>query len=323
LKKLTSALLLACIALSSTMTVHAQGYPNRPVKIVVPTTAGDGSDVLARTLAKSLTDAMKQTFYVENKPGAGGSIAADYVAKSPADGYTMFLGNGSTQAVTPALYPNLPYDSVADFSPVVMISTAPNVLVVNSDLGVNTVAEFIALAKKQPGKLTLASGGNGSISHLSVELLKSMAGIDVLHVPYKGAAPALMDISSGQVSGMIINIPSVLPLLSGGKLKALGVTSLTPAETLPNVPTLDKTGVPGYQTMAWFGFMMPAKTPPEVVQAVYMQTVKALAQPDVKAELLKLGAEPAGANPHDFAAFIKVESAKYAKIIKDANIKLQ
>ncbi len=304
-------------------TAQAQTYPSRPVRIVVPTTAGDGSDVLARTIAKALTESMGQAFVVDNKPGAGGSIGADMVAKSPADGYTVFLANGSTHGPTPSLYPNLPYDSVGDFAPVVLISTAPNVLVVGTDVPASSVGEFISLAKKQPGKLTLASGGNGSISHLSVELLKSMAGIDVLHVPYKGAAPALLDIASGQVSGMIINIPSVLPLMQGGKLKALGVTSLKPSASLPNVPTLDSAGVPGYQTTAWFGFMVPARTPPDVVQALYARTTQALAQPDVKAALARLGSEPSGMGPADFSVFVKSEIAKYAKVIKDANIKLQ
>ena len=217
---------------------QAQPYPTKPVRIVVPSTAGDGSDVLARGVAKALSLSLGQTFLVDNRPGAGGSIGADIVAKSAPDGYTIFLANGTTHGATPSLYPKLPYDSVRDFAPVVMIGSAPNVLVVNSSLPVNSVADFLALAKQQPGKLTLASGGNGSISHLSIELLKSMAGVNVLHVPYKGAAPALTDIAGAQVSGMIINIPSVLALLDGGKLKALAVTSLQPVATLPGVPTI-------------------------------------------------------------------------------------
>jgi len=204
-----------------------------------------------------------------------------------------------------------------------MISSAANVLVVGAGVRASTVAEFIALAKKQPGKMTLASAGNGSISHLSAELLKSMAGIDVLHVPYKGASPALVDIASGQVDGMVINIPTVLPLLQGGKLKILGVTSLKPAASLPNVPTLDASGVPGYETTAWFGFMVPAKTPPEIVQALYTKTRQALAQPEVKATLARQGAEPADMTPLEFSAFVRNHIAKYAKVIKDANVKLE
>lgn len=230
--QITLAFVTAASALLHAAAAHAQAYPSRPVRIVVPATTGDGSDVLARTIAKSLTESMGQSFVIDNKPGAGGSLAADAVAKAAPDGYTIFLANGSTHGSTPSLYPNLPYDSVRDFAPITMISSAANVLVVGAGVRASNVAEFIALAKKQPGKMTLASAGNGSISHLSAELLESMAGIDVLHVPYKGASPALVDIASGQVDGMVINIPTVLPLLQGGKLKILGVTSLEPAASL-------------------------------------------------------------------------------------------
>jgi len=321
--QITLAFSMAALALLQVAVAHAQAYPSRPVRIVVPATAGDGSDVLARTIAKSLTESMGQPFVIDNKPGAGGSLAADAVAKATPDGYTIFLANGSTHGPTPSLYPNLPYDSVRDFAPITMISSAANVLVVGAGVRASTVAEFIALAKKQPGKMTLASAGNGSISHLSAELLKSMAGIDVLHVPYKGASPALVDIASGQVDGMVINIPTVLPLLQGGKLKILGVTSLKPAASLPNVPTLDASGVPGYETTAWFGFMVPAKTPPEIVQALYTKTRQALAQPEVKATLARQGAEPADMTPLEFSAFVRNHIAKYAKVIKDANVKLE
>lgn len=321
--QITLAFVTAALTLLQAAVVHAQAYPSRPVRIVVPATAGDGSDVLARTIAKSLTESMGQSFVIDNKPGAGGSLAADAVAKAAPDGYTIFLANGSTHGPTPSLYPNLPYDSVRDFAPITMISSAANVLVVGAGVRASNVAEFIALAKKQPGKMTLASAGNGSISHLSAELLKSMAGIDVLHVPYKGASPALVDIASGQVDGMVINIPTVLPLLQGGKLKILGVTSLKPAASLPNVPTLDASGVPGYETTAWFGFMVPAKTPPEIVQALYAKTRQALAQPEVKATLARQGAEPADMTPLEFSAFVRNHIAKYAKVIKDANVKLE
>lgn len=321
--QITLAFVTAALTLLQAAVAHAQAYPSRPVRIVVPATAGDGSDVLARTIAKSLTESMGQSFVIDNKPGAGGSLAADAVAKAAPDGYTIFLANGSTHGPTPSLYPNLPYDSVRDFAPITMISSAANVLVVGAGVRASSVAEFIALAKKQPGKMTLASAGNGSISHLSAELLKSMAGIDVLHVPYKGASPALVDIASGQVDGMVINIPTVLPLLQGGKLKILGVTSLKPAASLPNVPTLDASGVPGYETTAWFGFMVPAKTPPEIVQALYAKTRQALAQPEVKATLARQGAEPADMTPLEFSAFVRSHIAKYAKVIKDANVKLE
>ncbi|MBS0406393.1 MAG: tripartite tricarboxylate transporter substrate binding protein [Proteobacteria bacterium] len=320
--QLLRAALLATLTALLAPSAHAQTYPSKSVRIIVPSTAGDGSDVLARTLANALTRSLGQSFVVDNRPGAGGSIGADAVAKSAPDGYTVFLANGTTHGATPSLYPKLPYDSVADFTPVVMIGTAPNVLVVNQKVPAQTVAEFIALAKKSPGQLTLASGGNGSISHLSIELLKSMADIKVLHVPYKGAAPALTDIASGQVSGMIINIPSALPLLQAGKLKALGVTSLKPVAALPGVPTLDAAGVPGYQTLAWFGLMVPAGTPAAVVDPLHQKTVLALKQAEVQATLAKLGVDPSGLGPTAFAAHIKSEIAKYGKIIREGGVKL-
>lgn len=320
--RLALAAAVAFLTFLPLASVHAQGYPSRPVRIVVPAGAGDGSDVLARTLAKSLSESMGQPFVIDNKPGAGGSLAADAVAKAAPDGYTIFLANGSTHGPTPSLYPNLPYDSMNDFAPVTLISSAANVLVVGANVPASSVSQFIALARKQPGKMTIASAGNGSISHLSAEMFKAMAGIDLMHVPYKGASPALLDIASGQVDAMIINIPTVLPLLQGGKLKVLGVTSLKPAASLPSVPTLDAGGVPGYETTAWFGFMVPARTPSEIVQTLYARTRQALAQPEVKATLARQGSEPADMTPGEFSVFVRSHIAKYAKVIKDANVKL-
>ena len=217
-------LLLPAIALLFSGLVHAQ-YPSRPVKIVVPSTAGDGSDLLARTLAKAMSESMGQQFVIENKPGAGGSIGAVVVAKAAPDGYTLFLGNGSSHGVTPGLYARLPYDTLNDFAPIALIATAANVLVVGSDVPVASYADFARLARDQPGRVTIASAGNGSLSHLSVELLRSTARLDLLHVPYKGAAPGIADVAGGQVQAMIINIPSVMPLVKAGKLKALAATS--------------------------------------------------------------------------------------------------
>jgi tripartite-type tricarboxylate transporter receptor subunit TctC len=217
---------------------------------VVPSTAGDGSDLLARTLAKSMSESMGQPFVIENRPGAGGSIGAAVVAKSVSDGYTLFLGNGSSHGVTPGLYARLPYDTVNDFSPVALIATAANVLVVGSDVPVASYADFARLAREQPGRITIASAGNGSLSHLSVELLRSMARLDLLHVPYKGAAPGVADVAGGQVQAMIINIPSVMPLIKAGKLKALAATSAKRPTSLPEVPTLEESGVKGYETLA-------------------------------------------------------------------------
>ena len=298
-------------------------YPVKPVRIVVPATAGDGSDVLGRTLAKALGESMGQSFVIENKPGAGGSIGADTVAKAAADGYTLFLGNGSSHGVTPGLYARLPYDSINDFAPVGLIASAANLLVVNAAFPGATYADFARLAKEQPGKVTIASAGNGSLSHLSVELLKSTARIDLLHVPYKGAAPGVTDVTAGQVQAMIINIPTVMPLVKAGKLKALAVTSAKRAASLPDVPTLAESGLAGYETLAWFGLLAPARTPPELVATVHRELQKALAKPEVREALARLGAEPSGIGPAEFGGFIKSEIAKYSKVIKDAGIKVE
>ena len=316
------AILVASFTLLAAGGAAAQ-YPARPVKIVVPATAGDGSDVLARTMAKALGESLGQQFVIENKPGAGGSIGADTVAKAAPDGYTLFLGNGSSHGVTPGLYPRLPYDSVNDFAPVALISTAANLLVTNSGMPAATYADFARLAREQPGRVSIASAGNGSLSHLSVELLKSMARIDLLHVPYKGAAPGVADVAGGQVQAMIINIPTVMALVKAGKLKPLAVTSAKRAASLPEVPTLAESGLAGYETLAWFGLLAPAKTPPDIVAALHREVQKALARPEVRDTLVRLGSEPSGFGPTEFAAFIRSEIAKYSRIIKDASIKVE
>ena len=314
--------LLFTALLIFTATAAVAQYPDKPVKLVVPATAGDGSDLLARALAKSLSDAMGQPFVVDNKPGAGGSIGANVVAKSAANGYTLFLANGSSHGVTPGLYTKLPYDSVQDFSPIALIATAPNVLVANTAGGPQSYADFIRQARLQPGKVTIASAGSGSLSHLSSELLMSSAGIDLLHVPYKGAAPAVTDLLGGQVQAMIINIPTVLPFIRSGKLKALAVTSARRSPELPDVPTLAESGLAGYDTTAWFGLLAPANTPPQIVSQLQAQVQKSLQQPDVKETLARLGADASGLGARDFAVFIKSEIAKYAAVIKSAGVKV-
>lgn len=315
-KLLASGLLILASSMATAQ------YPDKAVRLVVPATAGDGSDLLARALAKSLGDAMGQPFMVDNKPGAGGSIGANIVAKSPANGYTLFLANGSSHGVTPGLYPKLPYDSVQDFSPVALIAIAPNLLVVNAATGIQSYADFVRLARQQPGKMTIASAGSGSLSHLSGELFKSSAGIDLLHVPYKGAAPAVTDLMGGQVQSMIINIPTVLPFIRSGKLKALAVTSAKRSPELPDVPTLSESGLAGYETVAWFGLLAPANTPPQIVQQLQAQAQKSLLQAEIRETLSRMGADASGMGPRDFAAFIKSEIAKYSAVIKSAGVKV-
>ena len=322
MKRMPTLLVAAGIALVGAGGAAAQ-YPARAVRIVVPATAGDGSDVLARTLARAISESLVQQFVIENKPGAGGSIGADVVAKAAPDGYTLFLGNGSSHGVTPGLYPRLPYDSIGDFAPVALISTAANVLVTHAGMPAATYADFARLAREQAGRVTIASAGNGSLSHLSVELLKSLAKIDLLHVPYKGAAPGVADVAGAQVQAMIINIPTVMPLIKAGKLKALAVTSAKRAAALPEVPTLAESGLAGYETLAWFGLLAPAKTPPDIVAALHREVQKALARPEVRDTLARLGAEPSGIGAVEFSAFIRSEIAKYTRIIKEAGIRVE
>ena len=316
---------LTAAALISTLTsgTALAQYPTKPLRIVVPATAGDGSDVLGRTLARAMGESLGQTVVIENKPGAGGSIGADTVAKAAPDGYTLFLGNGSSHGVTPGLYARLPYDSVNDFAPIGLIASAANLLVVNAGVAATSYADFARLAREQPGRLTIASAGNGSLSHLSVELLKSAARIDLLHVPYKGAAPGVTDVTGGQVQAMMINIPTVMALVKAGKLKALAVTSAKRAQSLPDVPTLAESGLAGYETLAWFGLLAPARTPPEIVSQLHRELQKALAKTEVREALGRMGAEPSGIGPAEFGSFIKSEIAKYSKVIKDAGIKVE
>ena len=298
-------------------------YPTKPVTIVVPAPPGDGSDVIGRLIAKDLGTSMGQPFLVDNRPGAGGILASDKVAKSKNDGYTLLLGNASSHGVVPTLYTNLPYSPLKDFAPVTLVAIAPNVLVVGNDLPVNTVAEFIAYAKARPGKLNIASGGNGSLSHLAAEMFKDMAKVDLVHVPYKGATPGLTDVAAGHVAAMIINIPSVQPLLKGGKLKALATTGAARAPALPDVPTLDEAGVKGYEANAWFGLFAPAGTPPAVIQKLQTETARALQAPDLSKQLATQGLIPVGNTPSEFNAHIQKEVAKYANVIRISGVKVE
>ena len=320
--KLITRRLLAVLALILATGALAQ-YPNRPIRLVVPATAGDGSDVLARLVGRHLSEALGQPIVIENRPGAGGSIAGAAVATAAPDGYTLMLANGSSHGVTPGLYPKLPYDTLKDFAAVTMIASSPNLLVVNPSLPANTIAEFLAYARANPGKINIASAGNGSLSHLSVEMLKSLGRIDIVNVGYKGAAPALNDLVAGQVAAMIINIPSTLPLVKAGKLRALAATNAARTQLMPELPTLAEAGLTGYETLAWFGLVAPTKTPPEVIAKLQSETAKVLARPDVRAQLANMGAEPSGNSSKAFAAYMQSEVTKYGRVIREAGIKVE
>jgi tripartite-type tricarboxylate transporter receptor subunit TctC len=314
----TLGAVFACIALG----VLAQGYPNRPIKLIVPFPAAGTTDILARAAAQKLTESLGQAVVVDNRPGAGGNIGSDLVAKSAPDGYTLLMGTVGTHAINPSLYAKMPYDHIKDFVPVVLVAGVPNVLVVNLDLPVNSVADLIKLAKAKPGTINFASSGSGTSIHLSGELFKTMAGVDMTHVPYKGSSPALTDVMGGQVQVMFDNLPSSLALIKAGKLRAIAVTSMTRAPALPNVPTINESGLPGFEASSWFGVLAPAGTPAAIVARINAEVNKWLQSADAREKLLAQGAEAAGGSPEQFAAFIRSETEKWAKVVKASGAKV-
>ena len=302
-------------------------WPNKPVRIVVPFAPGGTTDILARALAPELGKAFGQSFIVENKPGAGGNTGADLVAKSPPDGYTLLMGTVGTQSINPALYPKMPYDSVKDFMPVTLFAGVPNVLVINpakaAAYKITDVKSLIAYAKANPGKLNMASSGNGTSIHLSGELFKSMTGTYMLHFPYRGSGPALLDLIGGTMDVMFDNLPSALPQIKAGKLTALAVTSGERSAALPDVPTIAEAGpVRGFEASSWFGLLAPAGTPPDIVNRLQQETAKALATPALKERLLVQGAIPGGNTPAQFTQFIAAETKKWAQVVKTSGAKV-
>ncbi len=314
---------ISLLFLSSAAIAAAQTYPAKSVRMVVPFAAGAGSnDIMARLVAQKLTDAFGRQVVVDNRPGASGIIGTDIVAKAQPDGYTILMMS-LTYTVLPSLFSKLPYDPVKDLTPVTMVASAPLMLVVHPSLPAKSVQEFIAYAKANPGKLNFGSGGPGATPHLAGEMLKSMAGLQVTHIPYKGGAPALADLIGGQIQFMLENIPGTLPFAKAGKLRALAVTDLKRSPLLPELPTLDESGIKGYQIVGWNGLFVPAGTPQAIVNRLYAAVASALALPDVKERLSILGADGVGDTPQHFAAFIKADIAKWAKVIKDAGIKVE
>ena len=328
--------LIAVSALSCTLVPHfaraQSSWPNKPVRIVVPFAASGTTDILARALAPELQRAFSasgQPFIVDNKPGAGGNSGAAEVAKSPGDGYTLLMGTVGTHAINPSLYPKMPYDHVKDFAPVTLVAGVPNVLVINpaaaQKYNVNSVADLVKALKANPGRLNMASSGNGTSIHLAGELFKSMTGTFMLHLPYRGSGPALIDLMAGNVDLMFDNLPSALPHIKSGRLKALAVTSAARSGALPEVPTVEEVGGPllkGYDASSWFGLLAPAGTPADVVLRVQQETAKALATPLMKERLLSQGAIPSGMSPPDFVRFIDAETRKWAKVVKASGAKV-
>ena len=304
------------------LAANAQSFPSKPIKMVVPFPAGGTVDFFARVVSTKLSESLGQPVLVENRAGAGGNIAVEAVAKSAPDGYTLLMGS-EIVAINTSLYSRLSYDPLKDLAPITLVGTVPNILIVNPALPANSVKELIALAAKSPGKISFASTGQGTSSHLSSELFKLMANVDITHIPYKGGPPAVADLIGGQVNMMFINMPTGIGHVKSGKARILAVSSLRRVSQLPEVPTVDQAGLKGYDTQAWSGLYAPAGTPPEVIAKLNAEVVKILKMPAVREQLAAQGAEPVGDSPEEFARFMRDEIAKWAKLIKISGAKVE
>ncbi len=314
--------LFAALALSLA-SVHAVGqtdWPTKPIRIIVPFAPGGTADISARIVAEQLTKSFGQSFVAENRSGASGNIGAAEVARSAPDGYTLLMGNTPTVVINQFIFPKMPYNSEKDFAPVSFVVRVPNVLVVHPSLGVRSLQELIERAKAKPGSINYGTSGAGTVLHLAAELLKTMAKIDLVHVPYKGSGPMLQDLLAGQVQMSIDNVPSALPHIRSGRLLALGVTPSKPVAMLPNVPTIASV-IPGYEAVAFFALMAPAGTPQPVVARLSAEMDKILRRPDVMERFQQLGAEPVGGTPAELAAFIASETVKWREVVKASGAK--
>ena len=316
-----AALALACCTLLAVTNARALDYPNKPIKWIVPYTPAGTTDILARIIGAYLSEKLGQQVIIENRPGGGNNLGTEAVVRAPADGYTLLLVNPA-HGINATLYPKLTFNVLRDIAPVAGIIRVPNVMTVNPNVPAKTVAEFIAYAKANPGKINWATSGNGTSVHLSGELFKAMAGIELTHVPYRGSAPAITDLLGGTVQVIFDNMPSILPHIQGGKLRALAVTTAKRSEALPDVPTVAET-IPGYEASAWFGMGAPKGTPPEVIAILNKAVNEALADPKIKARLADLGGQQQlGGTPEDFGKVMAAETEKWAKVIKQAKVQL-
>lgn len=300
---------------------QASAYPNKPIKLIVPFAPGGTTDILGRLAAAELSKVLGVSAVVENRPGAGGNIGADAVAKSAPDGYTLLVGTVGTQAINHSLYPKIPFDSLKDFEPITLLATVPNVLVVHPSVPAKTTKELIAYVKSKPGKLNYASSGNGTSIHLGAELFKSMTGTFITHIPYRGSTPALTDLMAGQADMMFDNLPSALPFIKSGRLRAVALTSAKPSAALPGVPTIGET-VPGYEASSWFGIWAPAGTPKEIITKLNQVLVAYLQNPEAKEKIAAQGADTVGNSPEQLNAFVKAELTKWAKVVKQSGAKI-
>jgi len=312
----------ALVAMAPLALHAAEPFPGKQIRFVVPYPPGGPLDTVARLLGQKVSASIKHPVVIDNVPGAGGNIGAGTVARAAPDGYTILMGAVATHAINPTLYPTIPYDAEKDFVAVTQVASTPNVLVVNPALEATTVAEFIKLAKSKPGKLNFGSGSTGSAGHLAGELFKSLAGIDMAHIPYKGAAAAMQDLIGGRVDLMFDNFASSAAQVKAGRVRALAVTTAKRSALAPELPTIAESGLPGFDISTWFGIFVPAGTPRPVVDRLHDEFVKALAAPDVREKMLNLGAEPVGNTPGEFAAYVRSEAAKYAKLVKASGAKV-
>lgn len=316
---LATALLAGTFAGSA----NAQQWPTRVVRFVVPFSAGGTTDILGRLMAQKLSEEYGQQFIVENKGGAGGNIGADAVAKAAPDGYTFVIGTPGPHVINQFIYKKQPFDGAKDLAPVIVIARVPNIIAVNPDVKASTLKELIDLVAAQPGKLSFATAGSGGTGHVAMELLKSMTGMDVLHVPYRGSAPALTDVIGGRVEISSDNLPAVQPFIDAGKLRPLAVTTAKRWSELPNVPTVAEAGVPGYEASAWFTIAAPAKTPPEIIEKINKSVNKYMSEPETIARMRKLGSEPVGGSPEDMAKLVADETVKWKKVVDFAGLKAE
>jgi len=300
----------------------AQAYPAKPIRWISPWPAGGANDIFSRAIGQKIGESLGQQVLVDNRPGAAGTIGSDIAAKAPADGYTLVMGSSPTHAIAPALYPALPYDPLRDFSAVTLVGSVPNVLVLHPSVPAKTVKEFIAVAKARPGKLNFASTGNGTSQHLSAELFKFMAGLDMVHIPYKGTAPALTELVAGQVDLAFENMPALIPHIQAGRLRALAVTTTKRSAVMPELPTIAEAALPGYDASVWFGVFAPAGTPRPVVERLHGEILKALQTQDLKSRMVAMGTDVSGMGPDDFSAYVRKEIPKWANLVKAAGVKV-
>ncbi len=322
MKRILQSLALSCAAMAATA-AWAAPYPDKPIRMIVPAAAGGAADTLARMIGRGLTEKFGQPVVIENKPGAAAIVGMSAIAKAPADGYTLGMTFSGAMSINPSLYQQLPYDPVQDFAPITIVAVSPLVIAVSPKLGPKSLGEFLALAKKDPGKLTFGSAGTGSTQHLSMELLKSTAGVDMLHVPYKGSSAALVDVQSGLISAVSDNAITLVPLIQSGQLVPLAVETAQRIQSLPQVPTVAESGYPGFQAAGWYGLLAPAGTPQPIVAQLNAALREMVDKPDFTQWLRQQGMEPQTDTPEGFGRYISQEKDKWAQVIKTAKVPLQ